>query len=559
MKQNIFQTCILLILSGCAGQRMPEGGPKDTTPPEIISAYPAPNTINFSDNKVVFEFSKYVDRRSLEEAVFISPSIEEKEFEWSGTEVEIIFNKELRKNTTYVITVGTDVKDVLEGNLMAKAFSLSFSTGNKIDNGAISGSVYDEKPGGIMIFSYRLNDIKADTLNPTHSKPDYLTQTGKDGSFSLTNVAAGRYRLFAIRDEYRNLLYDPETDDAGTTDDITLTEKDTLVQGLKFIVAREDTTPPRLVSATATDKYHVTARFSEPLDSSTVSSPRFSIVDTLQLTPLKVLDVFPNEMWSSITLITDSQQFDATYKLSVDSVKDKTGHIINPTVREIQFKSSSVKDTLPPELVYANVKDSTTKILSDQPLIFSFSDAPLVAAPDSLAVIRTGRENVAIPYAFSRRSSASFTLQPLKSFTIGATYSVVMRWKGMKDYAGNVYKDTTSIFKFSVLDPDDFGSIEGSFKGFALDSETVITAKNMTSKNQHEAVVKAGKDGKFLFTMLPEGNYVLKAFGDRNKNFIHDAGRVFPYAPSEKFSFYKDTIRVRARWPVDGVQFIGKQ
>ena len=92
MKQHIL-IVIVLLLSGCAGQRPPEGGPVDSVPPEIISVYPAPNTVNFSDNKVALEFSEYVDRRSTEEAIFISPSIEAKEFDWSGTEVEISFNE----------------------------------------------------------------------------------------------------------------------------------------------------------------------------------------------------------------------------------------------------------------------------------------------------------------------------------------------------------------------------------------------------------------------------------------------------------------------------------
>ncbi|MEW6061331.1 MAG: Ig-like domain-containing protein, partial [Bacteroidota bacterium] len=124
---SLFLFVPVALFSGCAGQRPPEGGPVDSTPPEIISVYPAPQTTHFNDSKVVFEFSEYVDRRSVEEAIFISPSIEQKEFKWSGTEVELYFLEELKKNTTYVITVGTDVRDVRAGNRMAKSYSLSFS------------------------------------------------------------------------------------------------------------------------------------------------------------------------------------------------------------------------------------------------------------------------------------------------------------------------------------------------------------------------------------------------------------------------------------------------
>jgi hypothetical protein len=34
---------------------------------------------------------------------------------------------------------------------------------------------------------------------------------------------------------------------------------------------------------------------------------------------------------------------------------------------------------------------------------------------------------------------------------------------------------------------------------------------------------------------------------------VLDAGRVFPYRPAEPFTVGRDTIKVRARWPVEGV------
>ncbi|MDD8019328.1 MAG: hypothetical protein PHP42_13230, partial [Bacteroidota bacterium] len=102
--------------------------------------------------------------------------------------------------------------------------------------------------------------------------------------------------------------------------------------------------------------------------------------------------------------------------------------------------------------------------------------------------------------------------------------------------------------------PELFGSIEGSFAGFA-NSPVVIQTENIADKSQKPIKVKRTQFGKFNFTLLPEGRYTLKAFEDRNDNGIHDAGKIFPYQQGEKFTFYPDTIRVRARWPVDGVIF----
>lgn len=122
---NVFGVVALLFLmNGCAGERAPEGGPIDTTPPEIIDVYPPPNTTEYSSSHISLEFSKYVERRSVEESIFISPYVKDVKFDWSGREVELSFRDSLRKNTTYVVTVGTDVVDVNNRNRMAHAYRL---------------------------------------------------------------------------------------------------------------------------------------------------------------------------------------------------------------------------------------------------------------------------------------------------------------------------------------------------------------------------------------------------------------------------------------------------
>lgn len=544
-----------LLLIACAGQRLPEGGPKDSEPPEVISVSPEPNTINFSGSSVSLEFNEYVDRRSVESAIFISPNIENVEYDWSGTEVTIVFNQELRKNTTYVVSVGTDVVDVRAGNRMAKAFSISFSTGDKIDNGTISGKVYDEKPDGVLIYSYRLNDINPDTLNPAVTKPDYLTQTGSSGNFTLINLAAAKYRLFAVRDEYRNLLYDPETDAAGTTDDVIITSMDTLKSGIKFIIAMEDTTSPRIISAQSTDNRHVFVQFSEPLDSSSVSKKSFQILDTAGHSSLSVLNYFPQgNQFNTYTIVTDKQSADSLYLLKVDGVKDKSGFLISSIAQTKQFTGSSVKDTIPSSIVFSTVKDSTTAIFPSDELTFEFSDMLQQPIKDSTVSLFRKKDSVHIPIQLKILNQAAFSVKPKLKFAVNERYVLRVHWNFLRDPFSNVRKDSITSFSFMISDPDNLGSIEGAFNGF-IGRFPIIEAQNSSDKKQPALGVKTSELGKFVFTQLPEGRYTLKAFDDVNKNKIHDAGKVFPYIRAEQFFNYQDTIRVRPRWPVDGVLF----
>ncbi len=117
----------LFIFSDCANQLPPGGGEVDKIPPRIIEVYPEQGTTNFNDDYFEIGFSEYVDKRSVKDAVFISPAIDGTlDFDWSGKYVRVYFPDSLKKNVTYVVTIGTDVVDLNNKNRMAEAYTLIF-------------------------------------------------------------------------------------------------------------------------------------------------------------------------------------------------------------------------------------------------------------------------------------------------------------------------------------------------------------------------------------------------------------------------------------------------
>ena len=141
----------VLIIIGCATQVPPSGGPLDTTPPEIVKTYPENGTVNFKGNYVEVEFSEYVDKRSVQDAIYISPYIQgEIQYKWSGRKLKLVFPEKLKDSTTYVITFGTEIKDLNAGNKMKESFTLAFSTGSAIDSGSIEGKIFSNK-GNFMV------------------------------------------------------------------------------------------------------------------------------------------------------------------------------------------------------------------------------------------------------------------------------------------------------------------------------------------------------------------------------------------------------------------------
>jgi hypothetical protein len=552
--------CLIFILS-CAHQVGPQGGPPDKDPPEIISTYPAPYTLHFDDKRIAIEFSESVEQRSVEESIFISPYVGDLEFDWSGTEVELRFSENLRQNTTYVVNVGTDVKDLRNQNRMAQAFTLAFSTGDQIDRGAIQGRVYPrlqgDDPQGVMVFAYLLEGVNADTVNPRTLKPDYITQAGKGGDFFFKHLAFGAYRIFAVKDQYRNLVYDPEADEFGIPfRDTRITATDTLVANVAMRLGVEDTTKPRLIKVGTKDKNHIVAEFSEVLDTSTVTASSFSIVDTLAGTELAVKSVFPSSSkLSSFTVVTSTQDSTKGYRLVVQSGKDLSGNQVHFSANRLGFTGSGMQDTVGLKLLDSSIRDSSGQAVLAPRISVYLSDATMqdsrvdvVKLVDSL-----GRQ---IPLSINWVNDATVEIQPQRNLASVVWHKLKLDIGKLKNWEGLPARDSLRTIRFETLDAELLSGIEGG----VIDRDRMGTGKiiiRAESPGKKEAVVyttTATTQGSFVLSEMKDGQYVLSAFRDANGNGKHDPGLPFPFIQSERFAVYPDTLKLRARWPLEGVK-----
>jgi hypothetical protein len=551
-----------LVLAGCANQQPPEGGPIDRTTPEIIFTYPDSSTMrNFSDHKIQLKFDRYVNERSVEEAIFISPYIGTLEFNWSGKGLEIIFSEKLRPNTTYVVNIGTDVED-LNKNRMAQAFTLAFSTGKEIDRGAIEGRVYPRNNGdgisGIMIFAYRLNGMNPDTLNPMIEKPDFITQTGKYGDFFLRHVPFGSYRVFAVRDEYRNLVYDREIDEYGVPPgNINITTSDSVRAGVFMKLAKEDTTGPRLVKVTSTNRNHILAEFSESINPNSITRSSFSVIDTIDGKPLDLFIVAPSPVASnSFFMVTQKQDSGRVFRLSVHDIMDSTGNKINLLANTLLFQSSLKIDTLSSRLTAVSMKDSAQAIDLQPIVTLTFSDAlEKSTSLDWVDLFDNNKERV--PFEKKWISEVMISLRPEKELKSRSWYTLRAELRELHDWAGRVCRDSTKSWRFETLDIEDLSSVEG----MVIDKNKIdtaghvyVTAVQIGENTPKRYMTAADATGNFLFPQIAEGRYVFQSFRDRNNNGIYDSGKPFPFIYSERFSSFSDTLKIRARWPLEGLK-----
>ena len=533
-----------LIISGCANQLPPGGGEIDKIPPKIVETYPENGTTDYNENYIEFTFSEYVDKRTVKDALFISPAVDgELELDWSGTSVRINFPGPLKDSVTYVVTLGTDVVDYNNKNRMAESYTLTFSTGPEIDKRVISGRIYDKEPSGTMLFAYKLS---ADTVNPSTTKPDYISQAGDNGAFKLAGLAAGTYRVFAVADQFRDLLYQVEQDRIGVPyKDIILAPEDTLFSGLNFFLTKEDTTAPRIIKALMTDRYHILVELSEKIDSSIIRTGNYWVIDSStgrQFNPYYAFNKISDD--KQIVLVIDTT-LDNTreYYLKAGTLKDMRGNIYHNDF--VQITVSENPDTSNPKVIRTVPQEGgRTDFLNDSIMVY-FDDAfDTVMAKKGISFSDTSLNK--INYSVTFPDNASLILKPSGRLKSGETYLVKLDLSKFEDAAGNK-GDTIYTYRFTTINEIDFTGASGTIMNVQLtDNPYVILQSTENDGKKYAQYLQKGN--KFEFNRVFPGKYLLWCFLDRDSSQTYDRGNPWPFKPSEDFSFYPDTLNLRARW-----------
>ena len=189
-----------LLVTGCAQIGAPTGGPRDSIPPELVSATPKLLSTNFSGNKVTLVFNEYVDVKDVQTNVLVSPYPKTNpQIDFKLKTVTVKLKDTLLENTTYTINFGNAIQDNNEGNPF-RNFTYVFSTGNTIDSLQLGGQVIiaetGKKDSTIIAMLYR---NVADSAVQKR-KPNYIAKLDSSGNFRFTNLSAGSYKLYALKD-----------------------------------------------------------------------------------------------------------------------------------------------------------------------------------------------------------------------------------------------------------------------------------------------------------------------------------------------------------------------
>jgi uncharacterized protein (DUF2141 family) len=389
--------------------------------------------------------------------------------------------------------------------------------------------------------------------NPLRIEPDYIVQCSEDGSFHFTHLSFGTYRIMAVRDRYRDRLYQRGEDEYGIPFTDVLLTKDNPVcnQDLPIRLTREDTLGPSMVHSMALHQNHVLLKFDEYVTLKALSG-EITIVSKQDSTDtLRVIMAYIDPVdRKTLCLITDSQSGEKSYSGKIQGIMDFSGNPLDSLSQWFEFQGLNKPDTVQPKLVQTVPKHNSKNVPLNKIIHLIFDEA-LDTLRFSEGFALTDTHNVRIPVSLKWESPADIVFVPDSVFTDKTIYRIHLKGDCISDLSGNSLTDTT--FQFQTINEDTLSEISGFV--FDPDSNALGPIKIRAYQTADTSIsynLTLSEPGEFQFLKILPGLYKLEIFRDRNGNGIYDYGNPIPFIPSERFTVYPDTIKVRSRWPNAG-------
>ncbi len=548
-----------LLFSQCAKIEPPPGGPEDKTGPSVLSTVPVTGAVKIPrSNTVAIAFSETVDHRTAEANCFITPLTEKKlKFKWRGKILNITMPDSFAEKTTYIVNIGSSVAD-FRGNKMAQSFQFAFSTGDSINQGKITGKIF-QGPNPASGMSIGLYDTVSAYSYKTFDSviPKFLTQSGGDGKYILDYLPYGKFVALAFKDINNNKRFDYPDEDYGIPSRLTNIKAGGESPGIDFYMRRTDTTSAAILSTSVTLDRLVKVRFSRKFPGKLLAGNLdkiFMIAEDSGRGKLYPSSLFENP---EDTLTTYSLFFpkieEGSWRLALEkglfSTPDTIG-LIEGSLMQVKFGVDQNRPT-----VVAVSQSGQTNFPSDSTIEILFSE-PIdkIYASDTMAIIRNSDSSI-VPA--SQNWKDDFRLDLSIPPRWGGNYRLDIHQPLIRDMAGNISGDSVKSYSFKTYSKDSLGAISGTMTVFSgEDSLAQVYLKFNSLSNKQFFQEKMG--GKEFRLSLPGGKYLLSGFIDRNGNQKQDIGFLTPFELAEPSAVYPDTIRVRPRFETAGIDFLFK-
>ena len=544
----------MLMALSCAKQQFPPGGPEDKTPPEILTTNPENISTEISLQPVISVlFSERMNKERTREAIFVSPPPEGRlHTDWKRNDLRISFSDSLSPDRTYLITIGSSATDE-HNNRLVESYTLAFSTGETIDSGKISGTVRSNGlpfPGATIV-AYTLADIKSADFFSKH--PQYMTQSGSDGTYEQGYVSPCDYALFAFDDRNRNKVWDPPQEKIGfPTMPAFISSNHSSATGIDFDLFPRDTVPLRIKDAVIAPGNLLKINLSQVSLKKDIEKSLIILIPEDSPDTFVVRDIYAWEdsAKSFTAVLPDLGDGEALY-LQIDSLTDIWGNKINTIEDSILLQSPIGRDKEPPSVDKIMPLSGARNVPLFPAFRIRFTE-PVKLISDTVGLWLVDPDSVTIPCEHQLLDIFTISFKPSDTLKEGTNYEAVLDLGIVSDIAGNRFIDSTFIFRFSTTDRDSLGAFSGK----------IVLGKMMHNRlpNVYFSMIPKGKLrrlecdslGRFYHEVAP-GKYRFVGFDDRNSDGYLSTGRLSPFRYAEPVIFFGDTVSIRSRFETEDV------
>lgn len=534
----------------CANPRPPQGGPKDTIPPNLIKTIPPQGTIHFDAEEITLIFDERVNADKLQSNLIITPQMDIKYKTIVKKEELIIkFEEPFPDSTTVTLNFFDGVTDITE-RTPAVNLNYVFSTGDFLDSLQVSGTVSTlmknkpEESITVGLYAY------TDTLDIFKEKPTYFITTDEEGLFKINNIKNGQYRLVAFKDENRNLLFDASIERYGFLPDII--QLDSNINNLQIKSQKLDASNLISTAARPVGRYYI-VRFTKKVHSFSTNN---NIPFNLEKDSTSVRFYRPDSLSYSDSIQT------------IYTAKDVLNNALSDTVfvkfTESDRKPAEYAVTISPPGKLNKVEDSIqltfTKPVNlfDSALIRFKLDSTLSYALDSTTRFEWNNNHTNLSFNYS--------------FDTTQYYKDQLALFQQDTAAADSLPDDVTFSKINGIDlffpKETFISIEQDTLAenltkqltFPKSSETGLIIINVNTQETHYILQLINKNFKVIRSLqpasqirlnkIPPGKYGIRVLIDENRNGTWDQGNIREFIAPEQIYLHPDFTELRANWDI---------
>lgn len=516
IKLFFFISITFLILS-CAQISMPTGGDKDITPPSILNISPPNYTKNFNSNEITFTFNEYIQVTNFEQNFFSTPLLKKKpEITIKGKKLILKLKEDLLKNTTYIFYFNNAIKDITEGNIL-KNFTYTFSTGTYLDSLKLKGKVFDafslQTEKNFFVFIY---DSLYDSI-PYKKIPKYIAPVDEKGNFIFQNLAKGKYKIFALKDENRNFIYDLPNEKIAFYDKAIIAGKDSVINLYSFLENNNNK-----------KQYLKNVKFYT-----------YKTIFVFNKKPEKInISVNKKKWWDDIKISNDTVYILHTSlppfkEILMFSIKDSINNYIdtiicqpyNIKVEEKKIKlKNNIKNGILPYFSPLILKSNFYLSKINKNGFFLLNNNDTIKISNNLKI---NKNKIIINYKWKENNK----------------YKLIILPKTIINIAGNT--NDTLIYEFSTNSKEDYGTI--SLKILRTKQSNLLLYLKQINNN---VIYKYyfNNDTTININHVSPGEYQIKIIYDKNADKEWTTGNYLKKIQAEKVIIPYNKIKIRANW-----------